>query len=174
MFIPWYSFSRSLGSWKNHSETVRLLLLARRAFSSAMALPGLPSVLVNTTKGTSRSAFVPSSPSVYSIWMNRNWYCGSLTRGRGAHTHILVVVDYATCYHEAVALHSSTAPVLARELANLFSLVGFPKQILTDQGTNVMRWVMQQLWQTVGLGVPPLCTSSVCLSPSDQWAGRML
>ncbi|XP_075768997.1 uncharacterized protein LOC142821566 [Pelodiscus sinensis] len=49
----------------------------------------------------------------------------------------MVVVDYATRYPEAVPLRNTTARTLAEELFKLFARVGIPKEILTDQGTNV-------------------------------------
>ena len=49
---------------------------------------------------------------------------------------ILTICDYATRYPEAIALHSVKAPRVAKELVNLFSRVGVPDEILTDQGTN--------------------------------------
>lgn len=76
---------------------------------------------------------------------------GPLSKTTGGHTHILVVVDYTTQYPEAVVLQSTTTPVLARQLATIFSRVSFPRQILTDQGTNFMGQVMQQLWHTMGI-----------------------
>lgn len=60
----------------------------------------------------------------------------SLPRASGGHTHILVVVDYATCYHEYISLCSTIAPFLAKQLTTM--------QILTEQGTNFMGQVMQQ------------------------------
>lgn len=72
---------------------------------------------------------------------------GPLPKASRIHIHVFLVMDYATRYPEAIALHSTNAPVLARELATIFSWVGFPLKILMDQGTNFMGWVMQQLWE---------------------------
>uniref|UniRef100_A0A8C4X6A1 Gypsy retrotransposon integrase-like protein 1 n=1 Tax=Erpetoichthys calabaricus TaxID=27687 RepID=A0A8C4X6A1_ERPCA len=49
--------------------------------------------------------------------------------------YILVMVEYATRYPEAVPLRSANTKNIARELVNLFSRVGIPKEVLTDQGT---------------------------------------
>ena len=46
---------------------------------------------------------------------------------------ILVVCDYATRYPEAIQLRSVDAPHIAEELVTLFSRVGIPDEILTDQ-----------------------------------------
>lgn len=62
----------------------------------------------------------------------------------GGQTHILVLIDDATCYPE-VTLCSINASALARELVTVFSWVGFPKQILVDQGTTFTSRVLVQL-----------------------------
>lgn len=49
-----------------------------------------------------------------------------LPKASEGHTHILGIIDYATRYTEAVILHSIMAPILAHELAVIFSRVGFP------------------------------------------------
>lgn len=46
---------------------------------------------------------------------------GPLPRTSGGQSHILVMLDYAMCYPVAVVLCSTTVPVLARELATIFS-----------------------------------------------------
>ncbi|KAL0163484.1 hypothetical protein M9458_042880 [Cirrhinus mrigala] len=61
------------------------------------------------------------------------------------HEHILVVVDYATRYPEAVPLRKATAKNIARELFLLFSRVALPSEILTDQGTPFMSRLMADL-----------------------------
>lgn len=44
-------------------------------------------------------------------------------------------MDYATQYPEAVPLHKATSRSIARELMLIFSWVGIPKDLLTNQGT---------------------------------------
>lgn len=51
------------------------------------------------------------------------------------HEYILVVVDYATRYPEGVRLQKATPKNIAREIFMLFSRVGIPAEILTDQCT---------------------------------------
>ncbi|KAI2653740.1 Retrovirus-related Pol polyprotein [Labeo rohita] len=70
---------------------------------------------------------------------------GPLPKSARGHEHILVVVDYATRYPEAVPLHKATAKNIARELFLLFSRVGLPSEILTDQGTPFMSRLMADL-----------------------------
>ncbi|XP_069586606.1 uncharacterized protein, partial [Ranitomeya imitator] len=59
--------------------------------------------------------------------------------------YILTVVDYATRYPEAVALSSTRADKVADALLAIFSRVGFPREMLTDQGTQFMSRLMEAL-----------------------------
>ncbi|KAL0200310.1 hypothetical protein M9458_003497, partial [Cirrhinus mrigala] len=72
---------------------------------------------------------------------------GPLPKSARGHEHILVIVDYATRYPEAVPLRKATAKNIARELFLLFSRVGIPSEILTDQGTPFMSRLMADLAQ---------------------------
>ncbi len=60
---------------------------------------------------------------------------------KSARGHILVIVDYATRYLEAVPLRKA----IAQELFLLSSRVGIPAEILTDQGTPFMSRLMADL-----------------------------
>ena len=70
---------------------------------------------------------------------------------------ILVICDYATRYPEAVALRHIDAISVAGELLKLFSRVGVPKEILTDQGANFTSRLLVELYQM--LHVQPIRTS---------------
>lgn len=61
---------------------------------------------------------------------------GPFPRSRSEKRYVLVVCDYAPRYPEAVPLHSIDAKPVAEELVRLFSRVGIPKKILTDQGSS--------------------------------------
>lgn len=82
---------------------------------------------------------------------------GPLPRAVGGFTHVLVPIDYATQYPEAVPLRKTSAKAIVKELLRIFSRVGFPKDVLTDQGTNFMSAILTTLWHM--LKVRPLCTS---------------
>lgn len=76
---------------------------------------------------------------------------GPLDRSRSGNRYILVVCDYATRYPEAVPLKSTEAVVVAEQLWQIFSRVGIPQEILTDQGANVTSVVeggLQDDWST--------------------------
>ncbi|KAJ8351611.1 hypothetical protein SKAU_G00230870 [Synaphobranchus kaupii] len=72
---------------------------------------------------------------------------GPLPRSSRGHQYILVVLDYATRYPEAIPLRTMATKGIARELMLLFSRVGLPEEILTDQGTPFMSEIMRDLCQ---------------------------
>ena len=61
------------------------------------------------------------------------------------HRYILVLVDYTTRYPEALPLRAATAKAVTKELMLLFSRVGIAREVLTDQGSCFMSWVMKEL-----------------------------
>ncbi|KAG8538400.1 hypothetical protein GDO81_022717, partial [Engystomops pustulosus] len=70
---------------------------------------------------------------------------GPLVKSARGHQHILVVMDYATRYPEAIPLRHTSAKLIAKELFAMFCRVGLPKEILTDQGTPFMSKVTKEL-----------------------------
>ncbi|XP_063293534.1 uncharacterized protein LOC134578463 [Pelobates fuscus] len=69
---------------------------------------------------------------------------------RSGKRYILTIVDYATRYPEAVALSNIQAETVAEALVKVFSRVGFPKEVLSDQGTQFTAEITQQIWKTCG------------------------
>ena len=82
---------------------------------------------------------------------------GPLPRSRSGKCYILVVCDYATRYPEAVPLRSIDAEHVAEELVVLFSRVGVPKEILTDQGSNFTSQLLKEIYLL--LHVQPIRTT---------------
>ena len=70
---------------------------------------------------------------------------GPLPKTSRGHRYILVMVDYATRYPEALPLRAATAKAVARELMLLFSRVGIAREILTDQGSCFILRVLKEL-----------------------------
>ena len=71
---------------------------------------------------------------------------GPLPRTQRGNRFILTICDYATRYPEAMALSSVEAPRIARELVHLCSWMGIPDEILTDQGTNFMSSLLEEVY----------------------------
>ena len=82
---------------------------------------------------------------------------GPLLKSSYGNRFILVICDYATRYPEAVPMRSVDAASVAEELMKLFSRVGVPKEILTDQGTNFTSLLLTELYRM--LHVHPIKTT---------------
>ncbi|KAJ1130785.1 hypothetical protein NDU88_009132 [Pleurodeles waltl] len=65
--------------------------------------------------------------------------------------YIVVVVDHATRYPEAIPLRTVTAPTVARALLGVFTRVGFPKEVVSDRGTNFMSAYLKAMWEECGV-----------------------
>ncbi|KAJ1180899.1 hypothetical protein NDU88_006110 [Pleurodeles waltl] len=76
---------------------------------------------------------------------------GPLNPSSKGQQYVLVLVDYATRYPEAIPLPSMHTKVIAQAMIEFFSRVGFPKEILTDQGTPFMSRLMSEVSKTLGI-----------------------
>ena len=52
------------------------------------------------------------------------------------HRYILTLVDYATRYSEAVPLKRNDAETVAEALVDIYSHLGIPEEVLSDQGAH--------------------------------------
>ena len=82
---------------------------------------------------------------------------GSLPRSRQGNRFVLVICDYAARYPEAVPMKNVDAGSVAEELIEVFSRVGVPQEILTDQGTNFTSKLLTELYKM--LHVQPIRTT---------------
>ncbi|XP_033739131.1 uncharacterized protein LOC117326489 [Pecten maximus] len=76
---------------------------------------------------------------------------GPLPMTKSRNRFILTVVDDATRYPEAFPLPSIEAERIATKLMEMFSRVGIPKVILTDQGTNFTSKLLTYLYRNLGI-----------------------
>ena len=76
---------------------------------------------------------------------------GPLERSKAGNRFMLVVTDYATRYPEVFALKAVKARTVATCLIQLFSRVGFPRAIITDQGSNFMSNLLKQVYRLLGI-----------------------
>ncbi|XP_071491677.1 uncharacterized protein [Diadema antillarum] len=65
--------------------------------------------------------------------------------------YILTLVDLATRYPEAIALPSIEAERVAEGLMEVFSRLGFPNEMLSDNGTQFTAGVMREAARLVGI-----------------------
>jgi len=88
------------------------------------------------------------------------------------HRYILTVVDYATRYPEAVPLKNISTITVAEALVSIFSRVGIPQEILSDQGTQFTSNLMKEvgrLFSSKQLTTTPYHPqSNVSVAPSRQ------
>lgn len=76
---------------------------------------------------------------------------GPLEKSSAGHRYILFVYYYTTRYPEAFPVRTITMPKVIHALIQLFSRVGIPEAILTDQGINFTSRLMKQLHQQLGI-----------------------
>ncbi len=76
---------------------------------------------------------------------------GPLERTQSGYRYILVVCDYATRYPEAFPLRKVSARPIAQALLQLFSRVGIPQEVLTDQGTAFLSKTLKQVYSLLGI-----------------------
>lgn len=82
---------------------------------------------------------------------------GPLPHSRAGHKYILVVCDYATHYPEALPMKTIDAERVAEELVKIFSWVGIPREILTDQGNNFTSHLLTEIYHL--LHIHPIRTT---------------
>ena len=64
---------------------------------------------------------------------------------------ILTLVDHATRYPEAIALSSIDTQTVAESLLDIFSRVGFPEEILSDNGSQFTSDMMREVTRLISL-----------------------
>ena len=94
--------------------------------------------------GKDTMALVDSGSMVTLIAMDQ---VGPLAKSNQGHQYILVILDYATKYPEAILMCTMATEEITCELVMLFSRVGIPDEILTDQGTPFMLQIMKDLYK---------------------------
>ena len=70
---------------------------------------------------------------------------GPLPRTQKGYRYTLSVVDLDTRYPECIPLRDQSVEEVADTLIGIFSRVGIPQQIASDQGANFMSILMKEL-----------------------------
>eukprot|EP00731_Ephydatia_muelleri_P014418 Em0008g138a len=76
---------------------------------------------------------------------------GPLPRSRSGNRFVLVICDYATRYPEAIPFRSADAEHVAEQLVQVFSRVGIPQEIMSDQGTNFMSTLLAEMYRLLNV-----------------------
>jgi len=63
----------------------------------------------------------------------------------------LTLLDYATRYPETIALPTIDTERVAEALVGMFSRVGVPREILTDQGTQFTSDLMKEVGRLLSM-----------------------
>jgi len=88
--------------------------------------------------------------------------------------YILTMVDYATRYPEAVPLKDIQTETVAEAMVNMFTRVGVPKEILSDQSSQFLSAVMTEVCRL--LSVKQLVTTlyhSMCNGLVEKFNGTL-
>ena len=64
---------------------------------------------------------------------------------------ILVIIDYATRWPEAIPLRFTDSETVADQLLLLYTRVGIPNQILTDCRPNFVSRLLKELYKLLGV-----------------------
>ena len=90
------------------------------------------------------------------------------------HRYILTLVDYATRYPEAVPLKKITTEAVAEALLDIYSRVGIPEEVLTDQGTQFMSECMQEVSRLLSIkGLTSTPYHPICNGLIERWNGTL-
>nr|XP_054769552.1 uncharacterized protein LOC129277391 [Lytechinus pictus] len=76
---------------------------------------------------------------------------GPLPRTRSGHRFLLTIMDLSTRFPEAIPLKSITAKTVVQALVQFFTRYGLPKEIQSDQGSNFMSGIFQQVMKELGI-----------------------
>ena len=67
------------------------------------------------------------------------------------HRYILTFVDYATRWPEAIPLKTITTEEVSEGLLEIFSRLGFPKEMLSDQGSQFTSQLMKEVSRLISV-----------------------
>ena len=76
---------------------------------------------------------------------------GPLPKTKSGNQYLLTLMCASTRFPEAVPLRNIKAPTIVKHLVKFFTLVGLPKSLQSDQGSNFMSGLMQQVMTQLGI-----------------------
>ena len=69
---------------------------------------------------------------------------GPLPKTKAVHQYLLTIMCASTRFPEAIPFRNIKATTIVKHLINFFTLVGLPRTVQSDQGSNFMAGVFQQ------------------------------
>ena len=76
---------------------------------------------------------------------------GPLPKTKSGNQYFLTVMCASTRFPEAIPLRNISAKTIVKALIKFFTLVGLPKSIQSDQGSNFMSGLFQQVMDELGI-----------------------
>jgi len=76
---------------------------------------------------------------------------GPLPRTRSGNQYLLTIMCASTRFPEAIPLRNIKTKTIVKALTKFFSMFGLPKSIQSDQGSNFMSGVFQQVMHELGI-----------------------
>ena len=76
---------------------------------------------------------------------------GPLPKTKSGNQYLLTIMCASTRFPEAIPLRNIKAPTIVKSLIKFFTLVGLPRSLQSDQGSNFMSGLMQQVMFQLGI-----------------------
>ena len=76
---------------------------------------------------------------------------GPLQQTKTGNQYILTIMCASTRFPEAISLRNIRAATIVKHLIKFFMLVGLPKTVQSDQGSNFVAEVFQQVMSQLGI-----------------------
>ncbi|GFS14443.1 zinc finger protein [Elysia marginata] len=111
----------------------------------------IPDAICDVIVGNVDGARSPEDPDM-SVMRVANDIVGPINPpSEAGHRFILTLIDYATRYAEAVPLRKIDTETVADALRNIYSRLGVPEEVLSDQGTQFMSDCMKEVCRLLGI-----------------------
>jgi len=91
---------------------------------------------------------------------------GPLPKTRSGNQYLLTIMCANTRFPEAIPVRNIKVPTVVKALIKFFTFVGLPRHIQSDQGSNFMSGIFQQVMHQLGIAQ---CKSSA-YHPQSQGA----
>lgn len=94
---------------------------------------------------------------------------GPLPKTKKGNQFLLTVMDTSTRYPEAFPLKSITSKNVIKHLLHLFTSVGIPKEIQSDQGTNFTSNLFKQVMKDLSVDHCTSMLKKYCIEHQKEW-----